>query len=135
MEELNVEVKEKDNNSKFCKHCGGIIPKEAIICTKCGCQVEEMQNQSQPQVVINNTNTNTNMNTNTNVNSLPNNLKAKNKWVAFLLCLFLGFFGAHKFYEGKTLMGIVYIFTGALFGIGWVIDLIVLLGKSNPYYV
>ena len=134
MEDLNLETQQKDSNSKFCKHCGGIIPKEAVICIKCGCQVEEMKNAGQPQVVINNTNTNTNMNANVN-NAIPNNLKAKNKWVAFFLCLFLGFFGVHKFYEGKTLMGIIYFFTGGLLGIGWFIDLIVLLGKPSIYYV
>ena len=58
---------------------------------------------------------------------------AKNKWVAFLLCLFFGFFGVHKFYEGKILLGIVYIFTGGLFGIGVLIDLVILFFKPNPY--
>ena len=37
----------------------------------------------------------------------------KNKWVAFLLCLFLGYLGIHKFYEGRILLGVVYLFTGA----------------------
>lgn len=35
--------------------------------------------------------------------------RMKNKWVAFLLCLFLGVIGVHKFYEGKIGMGILYI--------------------------
>ena len=61
--------------------------------------------------------------------------KEKNKWVAVLLCLFLGVFGGHKFYEGKIGMGILYILTLGLFGIGAIIDLIVLLFKPNPYYV
>lgn len=61
--------------------------------------------------------------------------RAKNKWVAFFLCLFLGFLGAHKFYEGKTRKGILYMFTAGLFFIGWLIDIIVLLFKPNPYYV
>ena len=59
----------------------------------------------------------------------------KNKWVAFFLCLFFGIFGAHKFYEGKIGMGILYLFTFGLFGIGWFIDCIVLLFKPNPYFV
>lgn len=33
----------------------------------------------------------------------------KNKYVAFLLAFFLGGFGAHKFYLGKPLWGIVYL--------------------------
>ncbi len=58
----------------------------------------------------------------------------KNKWISFFLCLFLGGFGAHKFYEERILLGIVYVFTGGLFGIGWLIDIFVLLFKPNPYY-
>ena len=70
---------------------------------------------------------------NTNVNGRYG--RPKNKWTAFFLCLFLGEFGAHKFYEGKTGMGILYLFTLGLFGIGWLIDTISLLFKPNPYYV
>lgn len=58
----------------------------------------------------------------------------KSKWVALLLCLFLGEFGAHKFYEGRILLGIVYILTCGFVGVGIVIDLIILLFKPNPYY-
>jgi len=57
----------------------------------------------------------------------------RNKWISFFLCLLAGVFGAHKFYEGRILLGIVYICTGGLFGIGIIIDLIALLFKPNPY--
>jgi restriction system protein len=120
-------------NTKFCKHCGAKIPAAAVICTHCGCQVEEIKKNEQPSIVINNANTNTN--SNTNVNAPAYGTRMKNKWTAFLLCLFLGYLGAHKFYEGKAGMGILYLFTGGLFGIGWFIDCIVLLCKPNPYYV
>lgn len=63
------------------------------------------------------------------------NNNAKNKYVSLLLCIFLGGFGAHKFYEGKIGMGILYIFTGGLFGIGWIVDIITIVLKPNPYYV
>lgn len=128
--ENNAVVRE---NMKFCKHCGAKIPSAAVICTHCGCQVEEIQKNEQPNIVINNANTNTN--TNTNVNAAMFGIKTRNKWVAFLLCLFLGYLGAHKFYEGKIGMGILYLFTVGLFGIGWFIDCITLLFKPNPYYV
>ena len=118
--------------TKFCKHCGGKIPASAVICTLCGCQVEEIKNAEQPSIVINNANTNTNTNTNV-VGAMG--LRPKNKWVALALCAFLGFFGAHKFYEGKAGMGILYLFTGGLFFIGCIIDFITLLFKPNPYYV
>lgn len=61
--------------------------------------------------------------------------KRCDKWVAFLLCFFLGVFGGHKFYEGRIGMGILYIFTAGLFGIGAFVDLILILCKPNPYYV
>lgn len=122
--------------TKFCKHCGGKIPEDAVICTLCGRQVEDINkgaSAAQPQIVINNDNINTNTNTN-NVNAGGRG-KEKNKWVALLLCFFLGFVGGHKFYEGKVGMGILYLFTAGLCGIGVLIDFITLLFKPNPYYV
>lgn len=59
---------------------------------------------------------------------------AKSKWISFFLCLFLGFVGAHKFYEGRVMLGILYIFTGGLFTIGIVVDLVILFFKPNPYF-
>ena len=61
--------------------------------------------------------------------------KRCDKWIAFFLCLFLGGIGAHKFYEGKGGQGVLYLLTVGLFGIGWIIDIFVILGKSDPYYV
>ena len=58
------------------------------------------------------------------------NISQKNKIVALLLCIFLGFFGAHKFYVGKIGMGILYLFTYGLFGFGWIIDIILILCGS-----
>lgn len=114
-----------EENKKYCKHCGELIDKDCIICPKCGKQVEELKRSSE-SIIINNTNT-------ASVNTVGG--REKNKWIAFLLCLFLGGLGAHKFYEGKVGMGILYLFTLGLFGIGALIDLIVILCKPNPYYV
>lgn len=118
-----------EQETKYCKFCGEQIPADAVICVKCGRQVETVK-EEQPNIVINNTNANSNTNVNNNGGG-----KAKNKWAAFFLCFFLGYLGAHKFYEGKVGMGILYLLTGGLFGIGWIIDTIKLLFKSNPYYV
>ncbi len=74
-------------------------------------------------------------NININVNTGEPPKKEKNKWVAFLLCFFLGCFGIHKFYEEKIGMGVLYLLTMGVFGIGVLIDLIALLLKPNPYYV
>lgn len=48
----------------------------------------------------------------------------KNKKTALLCCIFGGFFGIHLFYVGRIGRGLLYLFTGGLFGIGWIVDII-----------
>lgn len=52
---------------------------------------------------------------------------SKHALISFLICLFVGYLGVHKFMEGKIVTGILYIFTFGLFGIGVTIDCIVKL--------
>lgn len=116
--------------TKFCKHCGAKIPVDAVLCTACGRQVEELKGApaQQPQIVI----TNTNTNTNTNVIGAG---RPKNKWVALALCFFLGWLGVHRFYEGKVMSGVLWLLTMGLCGVGVFVDFIIILFKPNPYYV
>ena len=44
-----------------------------------------------------------------------------------LLCLFIGVLGVHRFYVGKIGTGLLWLFTGGLFGIGWLVDLIFII--------
>lgn len=54
----------KTSNEVFCKNCGNLISKDAVICPKCGVQAKEMElSKKQP----------------------------KDKTVAILLAVFLGF--------------------------------------------
>lgn len=48
----------------------------------------------------------------------------KSKTTALILCIVLGMVGVHHFYVGRIGMGILYLFTGGLFFIGWVADII-----------
>ncbi len=59
----------------------------------------------------------------------------KSKGTAYLLWFFLGVFGVHKFYLEKTGWGILYLFTGALCGIGWFIDLFTLGSDVDTYNI
>lgn len=43
-------------------------------------------------------------------------------WVKFIICLFFGCLGIHKFMEKRIGMGILYLFTLGLFGFGWIVD-------------
>jgi TM2 domain-containing membrane protein YozV len=45
--------------------------------------------------------------------------------VGYLLWIF-GFLGAHRFYFGRPVSGTVYLFTFGLFGIGWLVDLLLM---------
>ncbi len=44
-----------------------------------------------------------------------------------VLCIYLGMFGVHKFYDKKIGIGLVYLFTFGLFGFGWLYDIIKLI--------
>ncbi len=57
----------------------------------------------------------------------------KSKLVAYLLWLFLGVFGVHRFYIGKVGTGIIYLFTQGFFYLGWFIDLFTLSGQVDRY--
>lgn len=120
--------------TKYCKHCGELIDYDCIICPKCGKQVEKLESaNSNPTIVVNNSAVSNSNATATAINAPIVGGRPKNKWISFFLCLFTIF--GHKIYEGKIGMAILYFFTGGLFCIGWIIDLVVILTKPNPYYV
>lgn len=56
--------------------------------------------------------------------------KSRNKVAAFLLCFFFGFFGVHRFYVGKIGTGFLYMFSFGVFGLGILIDLIMIVMGS-----
>lgn len=109
-----------------CPVCGA--PMENGSCGYCGYVGKKKETQygqqnvqgtiEQPQIVINNPTINN--------AGIVHGVSKKNKMIALLLCLFLGYFGAHKFYVGKVGMGLLYLFTAGLFGIGWFIDIILI---------
>jgi TM2 domain-containing membrane protein YozV len=46
--------------------------------------------------------------------------------LAWLLLIFLGIFGVHRFYMGKYITGAIYLLSGGIFGIGYVYDILTL---------
>ena len=45
-----------------------------------------------------------------------------NALLDFLVTLFFGILGIHKFMKHENLMGFIYLFTGGILGLGWLYD-------------
>lgn len=73
-------------------------------------------------------------------------MSTKSRKIDFILCLFLGAFGAHRFYEGKIITGVLYFITLGFLGLGVLIDFLQIvlgcrtdknknpIGKQNEQY-
>ena len=122
-------------SEKFCKYCGEKIASDAVICVKCGRQVEDVggKDANAPIIINNNNSASSSASSSAHVGN-RNHGRRCSKWVALLLCLFLGWCGGHKFYEGKIGTGLVYLLTMGVFFVGILIDFFNILGKTDPYY-
>ncbi len=69
---------------------------------------------------------------NININIDNNTRRKSNKsWVlTLILAILFGGVGIHRFYVNKAGTGIIWFLTGGLLGVGWIIDIIMILCKS-----
>lgn len=103
----------------FCNHCGKQIPDNSSVCSFCGTPIT----QAAPQVMF--------VNQSMPVTSSNIPAVSDKEWLtALLLEIFLGSFGIHRFYVGKGGTGILWLFSFGLFGIGWLVDLIMIVTGS-----
>lgn len=108
-----------------CKSCGANVGSEYRLCPYCGTELEYPENKTNQQpIIIQNVVNNTNQ-----MNAVPyvvaqQKYSQKDRTVALILCIILGLLGGHCFYTGKVGMGILYLFTGGLFCVGWIVDII-----------
>lgn len=119
-----------------CPNCGA--PLENNVCPYCGYKVEvapektiNINYQEQTSVYLNE---NIKLNELLDKGVIPGESK-KNKTVALLLCIFLGYLGIHRFYVGKIGTGLLYFFTCGLFLVGWIADIIsIALGRFKDNF-
>ncbi len=98
----------------YCYKCGAEIDEEAVICPKCGCATKNYHGQAAAFTA------------GSAQTRRRDDISRKSRLVSLLLCIFVGYLGVHRFYIGKVGMGILYLFTGGLLGIGWLIDIIMI---------
>lgn len=83
----------------YCSNCGKEIADNAFMCPACG----------------------------TTAQYGPANASDKDWLTTLLLCFFLGTFGIHSFYAGKTVIGVVQLITLGGCGIWALIDFIMII--------
>ena len=99
---------EKDDNGYRCIYCGNV--QDVIF-------PEEKKEEPKPQREMYDGDDDY-------VPPRPMDKKTGSLIIRLIVCLFAGALGAHRFMEGKILSGLLYLFTGGLFGIGMFIDAI-----------
>lgn len=106
--------------SNFCTHCGNKLEPEALFCPNCGTKVGTAPVQPRPTRPTRPTGpTRTTREPSRPVS--PGDKKIGS--TALLLCIFLGMFGAHRFYVGKYLTGMLMLCSGGILGVWVLIDL------------
>lgn len=98
----------ESENCTYCPNCGHKLVYDG--------QGDYQGAPVQPEYVVNNYN---------NYMAYPS-VSVKNRTAALILAVFLGAIGIHRFYVGKVGTGLLWMFTGGCFGIGFLVDIILI---------
>lgn len=98
----------------YCVHCGNLLGDGDIFCVKCGRRVRSAAYYEQMYA--------------------GRRRKTADKYLSIFFCVFFGWAGVHRFYEGKIITGAIWLTTCGLFGVGWLVDLVLLIFKKERYY-
>jgi len=94
-------------HQKYCHNCGRPVGENAIVCTSCGVSFGK-----------------------TRVRQQGIDPEQKDWLTTLLLCVFLGAFGAHRFYTGHIGIGVIQLITFGGCGIWSLIDMILIANGS-----
>lgn len=89
----------------FCPKCGTRLPVGVFFCPRCGAPISSPYGQQAPA---------------------GTGVSPYNRLVTLLLCILVGSLGVHRFYVGKIGTGVLWLCTVGLFGIGTLVDLIMI---------
>ena len=109
----------------FCPGCGQRVEGNALFCGRCGISASD-KTEGRVVNLINRGYIDNRVYVTVNpapVSPAPA-ARPKSAFAAFLLCMLGGPLGLHRFYTGKLGTGLVWLLTGGLYGVGWVIDLL-----------
>lgn len=100
---------DRGENEKYCSNCGELINKQADICPECGVRQESGGSSAEADT---------------------------DQTVAGILAILLGGLGAHKFYQGRVGLGLVYLCFSWTFipaVIGLVEGILMLVADEDEY--
>lgn len=100
----------EDAGSLFCPRCGAEMDAADIFCGACGWRLDQAADPAAAaggaRVVVN-----------------PSDL---NRLTTLLLCFFLGWLGAHRFYAGKIGTAALFLVTGGFLFVGVIYDCVMI---------
>jgi TM2 domain len=89
---------------RYCRRCGRELLPDGSYCPQCALPIPPDERYQVEEYEI----------------------SPKSRSTALILCALLGWLGVHRFYVGKVFTGILWLCTGGLFGIGYVVDIILI---------
>lgn len=90
----------------YCQNCGHPLGRRDTFCPHCGAPVPRSHVHVTHEYIP--------------------AASPKSRLAALLLAIFLGELGIHRFYVGKIGTGLIWLFTVGFFGIGWLVDIILI---------
>jgi hypothetical protein len=114
-----------------CEYCGSLVPDDKNKCDACGAWcAQEVEKTAPipssapivPQPPVDNAKNNIGT---ASDGKFISNKGVLNSLVIFLVCVFFGMLGLHRFIQGKIFTGILWLITLGLLGIGYFADIVI----------